>query len=122
MKFHLENAPGQNRFTGYGPGHVEINKVRHEVSLVVGADRLLFDWPSRWEELAAAHFEFLLTLQPEIILLGSGPKQRFPQPGLTRALRDARVGLESMGTPAACRTYNILVNEGRKVIAAVLMP
>jgi uncharacterized protein len=122
MKFHLEHAPGQNRFTSYGPGYVSVNQVRREASLVVGADCLHFDWPARWEELTAAHFEFLLTLRPEIVILGSGPAQKFPHPALSRALHDARIGLESMATPAACRTYNILVNEGRRVIAAVMMP
>jgi uncharacterized protein len=121
MKFQLENAPGRNLFTGYGQGYVSINQVRHETSLVVAADRLLFDWPARWEDIAAAHFEFLLTLRPEIVLLGTGAAQKFPHPALSRSLSAARIGLETMDTPAACRTYNILVAEGRNVVAAVLI-
>ena len=121
MKFQLEIAPGRNLFTGYGRGYVEINRTRHETSLVVAADALHFDWPARWEDLAAAHFDFLLTLQPEIVLLGSGAGQRFPRPALARSLSAARVGLEAMDTAAACRTYNILIAEGRNVVAAVMM-
>lgn len=122
MKFQLETAPGQNRFTGYGAGYVAVNQVRHEKSLIVTASRLLFDWPSRWQDLAPAHFEFLLSLQPEIVILGSGGVLKFPHPSLSRSLQVARIGFESMDTPAACRTYNILAGEGRNVIAAVLMP
>ena len=88
---------------------------------IVAADALHFDWPARWEDLAAAHFEFLLTLRPEIVLLGSGARQKFPHPALLRSLSAARIGLEAMDTPAACRTYNILIAEGRNVIAAVMM-
>lgn len=122
MKFLLENTPGLNRFTGYGPGYVTVNQLRHETSLVVAADRLLVDWPLRWQDLAAANFEFLLSLHPEIVIMGSGPVQKFLHPSLFRALNAARVGLEFMDTPAACRTYNILVSEGRNVVAAVMMP
>ncbi len=119
MKFHLENAPGRHLFTGYGAGYVAINQTRHETSVVVAADRLLFDWPARWEDLAAAHFELLLSLQPEIVILGSGARQRFPHPALSQSLA-ARIGVEAMDTPAACRTYNILIAEGRNVVAAVI--
>jgi len=122
MKFHLENAPGQNLFTGYGSGYVSINRERHERSLVVSADRLLFDWPLRWEEITAAHFEFLLGLGPEVVLIGTGPTQKFPNPSLFRCLYEARIGVEILDSQAACRTYNILVAEGRKVVAAVMMP
>jgi uncharacterized protein len=122
MKFQLETAPGRNVFTGYGEGYVAINRERHECGLIVGGDRLLFDWPARWEDLNAGHFEFLRTLQPEIVLLGTGPTQKFPHPALPRCLYEARIGLEIMTTDAACRTYNILVAEGRNAFAAIWMP
>jgi len=122
MKFQLETAPGRNVFTGYGKGYVEINRTRHEKCLVVSGDRLLFEWPQRWEDLAAEHFAFLRGLQPEIVLLGTGPTQKFPHPSLSRSLYEARVGLEVMTTDAACRTYNILVAEGRNAFAAIWMP
>ena len=122
MKFQHETAPGRNVFTGYGEGYVAINRERHERSLIVGGDRLLFDWPQRWEDLQADHFEFLRTLHPEIVLLGTGPTQKFPHPSLSRSLYEARIGLEIMSTDAACRTYNILVAEGRNAFAAIWMP
>lgn len=119
MKFHLENAAGRNLFTGYGPGYVAVNRTRYESSLVVTAEQLLTAWPARWEDLSAAHFEFLLGLKPEIVLLGTGQTQKFAHPALSRCLQEARIGLEFMDTPAACRTYNILVAEGRNVVAAL---
>jgi uncharacterized protein len=121
MKFQLETAPGRNLFTGYGQGYVAINQVRHETSLVVAPDRIHLDWPARCEDLAAANFEFLLTLRPEIVLLGTGAGQIFPHPALARSLTAAQIGIETMDTPAACRTYNILVAEGRNVVAAVML-
>ncbi len=121
MQFQLENAPGRNLFTGHGDGYVAVNQVRHESSLVVSANALHADWPARWDQLTAAHFEFLLTLEPEIVVLGSGPRQQFPHPALTRALAAARIGFETMTTPAACRTYNVLIAEGRNAVAAVML-
>lgn len=122
MKFQLETAPGKNLFTGYGAGYVAINNVRHERALVISGDAVQFEWPAQWEDLAAAHFEFLRAMQPEIVLLGTGPTQKFPTPELTRCLFEARIGFEVMATPAACRTYNILVAEGRNAVAALWLP
>ena len=122
MKFQLETAPGRNVFTGYGAGYVAINHERHEKSLIVTADRVLLDWPQRWEDLAAGHFQTLHSLHPEIVLLGTGPTQKFPSPSLARCLYEARIGLEIMDTAAACRTYNILVAEDRNVVAAIFVP
>lgn len=121
MKFHLSKPDGVNVFTGYGPGYVMVNGQRHERSLVVLRERLVTDWPiSGFDSLAAADFEMLAGLEPEVLLLGTGERQRFPRPELTRALIDARIGLEVMDLQAACRTYNILVAEERKVVAALL--
>ncbi len=122
MKFHLQNPTGQNLFTGYGAGYLAVNGVRYERSLVVTPERIIEDWRSvSFASLTASHFEFLLALNPEIVLLGTGATQRFPQPALSRCLTAARVGLEVMDTAAACRTYNILTAEGRNVVAAILM-
>ena len=121
MKFHLQNANGQNLFTGYGAGYTLVNGVRYERSLVVTPERIIEDWevPS-FDALSASHFEFLLALKPEIVLLGTGATLRFPPPALSHRLLEAHVGLEVMDTAAACRTYNILSAEGRNVTAAVL--
>jgi uncharacterized protein len=121
VKLHRAGPAGVNTFTGYGPGYVQVNTERREKSLVVLPDQLL-DWPpAGFDELAAAHLQSLLELRPEIVLLGTGEQQRFPRPELTRALRDAGIGVEVMTVAAACRTYNILVAEERRVAAALLL-
>jgi uncharacterized protein len=122
LKLHLANAAGINLFTGYGEDYVEINRQRFSRSLIVLPEKIVEDWEVLgFEQLAAAHFEFLASLAPEIVLLGTGTRLRFPVPALTRALVTAQIGLEVMDTAAACRTYNILASEGRKVAAALLL-
>ncbi len=123
MKFHLQTPAGQNLFTGHGAGYVAINGVRYTQSIVVTPERVLDDWPaSDFDRLTPRDFEFLCALAPEIVLLGTGATLRFPRPPLTHSLAAARIGLEVMGNAALCRTFNILVGEGRNVIAAVLRP
>ena len=122
MKLHLAKAAGQNLFTGYGEGYVSVNQVRYENSLIVLPDRLIENWgAANFDELSNAHFEFILRLEPEIVLLGTGKNLRFPKPSLTQALTHAQIGLEVMDTYATCRTYNILMAEGRKVAAALML-
>jgi uncharacterized protein len=82
----------------------------------------LLDWPpASFEALTAAHLQSLLALKPEIVLLGTGELQRFPRPDIIRPLVEAGIGVEVMTVPAACRTYNILVAEERRVAAALLL-
>lgn len=86
------------------------------------ADHVLTDWNATdFASLTPAHFEYFLALKPEVILLGTGAKQQFAHPNLYLALINAGISIEFMDTPAACRTYNILVAEDRKVVAAVLL-
>jgi uncharacterized protein len=121
LKLHLNNVSGINLFTGYGEGYVMVNHQRHAQSLVVLRDRVLTDWPpAGFDALDAGHFALLAELAPEIVLLGTGERLRFPRPELTRALIEARIGLEVMDIQAACRTYNFLAAEERKVAAALL--
>ncbi len=121
LKLHLDNISGVNLFTGYGEGYVMVNRQRHERNLVVLRDRLVTDWrPAGFDELESVDFALLAGLAPEIVLLGTGQRLRFPRPELTRALLEARIGLEVMDIRAACRTYNILAAEERKVAAALL--
>jgi uncharacterized protein len=121
MKLHRSNISGINLFTGYGEGYVMVNSQRHQQNLVVLRDRLVIDWqPAGFDSLAAVHFAQLAQLAPEIVLLGTGARLRFPHPELTRALFEARIGLEVMDLQAACRTYNILAAEDRNVAAAML--
>ena len=122
MKLHLANLGDTKLFTGYADDHVMVNKVRFDTSLVVMAEEVRTDWNIQsFDALSEAHFEYFLALKPEVLLLGTGMRQRFPHPRLYRALTDAGIGVECMDTPAACRTYNILVAEDRKVIAAILI-
>jgi len=121
LKLHLSNISGSNAFTGYGEGYVMVNRQRYERNLVVLPDRIVTDWrPAGFDQLSAGDFAQLAELVPEIVLLGTGSRLRFPRPELTRALYEARIGLEVMDIQAACRTYNILAAEERKVVAALL--
>ena len=122
MKLHLESAGAQNTFTGYGDGYVVVNGERIEKSVVVLPERILADWPAaRFADLKAEHMAALTGLDREIILLGTGTKLRFPRPEIIAPLVRAGIGVEVMDLQAACRTYNILMGEGRKVAAALLI-
>lgn len=122
MKIHLAKADGQNQFSGYGNGYVDVNQQRIERSVVVMPDRLILDWPvATFEALSQTHFEQLATLPIEIVLLGSGATLHFPHPRLSVALQARHIGLEVMDNSAVCRTYNILMQEGRKVAAALIL-
>lgn len=122
MKLHLTQAAGQNLFTAYGEGYVQVNQHRFESSVIVMPEQLITDWaPRSLEQLTEAHFVHIASLQPEIVLLGTGNMLRFPHPRLSAALSQARIGFEVMDTYAAARTYNILMGEGRRVAAALLL-
>ena len=121
MKLHHARADGRNLFTGYGLGYVSVNGARREASTVVLSDRML-DWEiQQFDALTHEAFVRLATLPVEILLLGTGNALRFPHPRLTQPLRDVGIGLEVMDTSAACRTYNILLGEDRRVAAALLI-
>jgi len=120
VKLHASLPSGVNTISGYGEGYVMVNGERHASSLVVLPDRIV-DWPAaRFDALSVEDFAFLKELKVEIVLLGTGARQRFPHPRLSAALAQAGIGLEVMDVQAACRTYNILVAEERKVAAALL--
>jgi uncharacterized protein len=121
VKLHASGPGGANTVTAYGAGYVSVNGQRHESSLVVLRDRILPWAPRRCDELNAGSFAVLEKLDVDILLLGTGERQRFPLPQLTAGLRKARIGVEVMDLQAACRTYNILVAEERKVAAALLI-
>lgn len=121
MKLHLAQAPGTNLFTGYGPGYLAVNNTRQERHLLVMADRLEAWDVAGFDSLAASAFEQMLALQPEVVVLGTGAALRFPPQALVRPLTTAGIGVEIMDSRAACRTYNILSTEGRRVLAAVLV-
>ena len=121
MKLHADAPTSLNTVTGYGPGFIEVNKSRHRGHLLLIPDAPAQHWQtSGFEALRPEDFDALLALRPEIVLLGTGQRQRFPHPRLTANLARAGVGVEVMDTAAACRTYNILMSEGRRVLAAFL--
>ncbi len=122
MKLQLTATGGLKLFTAHGAGYVSVNGERFERPIVVTPEKVLSDWPARdFAALDESHFACLLELKPEVLLLGTGSQQRFPHPRLYRQLTDARISVECMDTPAACRTYNILVSENRRVVAAILL-
>ena len=122
MKLQQDRSPGMMVFTAHGAGYVMVGVTRYEKPLVVMPDQVLADWPARdFTSLQEDHFAWLLRLAPEVLLLGTGAHLQFPHPKLYRALTEAGIALECMDTPAACRTYNILAAEDRKVAAAILL-
>jgi uncharacterized protein len=119
LKLHADAPTSLNTVTAYGPGFIEVNKSRHEGHLLLMPDAPVQRWlAGAFESLSPADLDALLELRPEIVLLGTGRRQRFPHPRLAGTLARAGVGFEVMDTAAACRTYNILMSEGRRVLAA----
>lgn len=120
MKLHPSGLTSLNTFTGYGADFVLVNAVRYESSIIVIPQTLVPWQAASFAELSEEDFSPIVSMQPEVVLLGTGGKIRFPHPALTRRLAEARIGLEVMDLQAACRTYNILMAEERKVAAALL--
>lgn len=122
MKLHLAGTAGLNMFTEYGAGFVGVNGVRHTTSLVLTRNELIAPWePASFADITALHLAPIAALGCEIVLLGTGPQQRFLAPSVMQPLYDARIGVEIMSTQAACRTYNILAAEDRKVAVALVL-
>ena len=121
MKLHADTPTRLNTITAYGPGFIEINAVRHSGHLLVTPEAPPERWTvERFDALSASDFESLLARKPEVVLLGTGSRQRLIHPRLTASLQRLHIGVEAMDTSAACRTYNILMAEGRRVLAALL--
>lgn len=124
MKLHAD-APHQLAITAVGESWIAVNGERHTMSLVLSASSGLRHWPcDRFEQLSPEHFHELIDARaqlPELVLFGSGRRLRFVAPALLRPLLERGVGVETMDTAAACRTYNILAAEGRRVTAALLL-
>jgi uncharacterized protein len=121
VKLHATLPGGVNAITGYGEGYVMVNGERLDSSVVVLPDRIEPWAVKTFDALSTEDFAFLRDLKAEIVLLGTGARQRFPHPRYGAELAKAGIGLEVMDLQAACRTYNILVAEQRKVAAALLI-
>ncbi|MDL2355623.1 MAG: Mth938-like domain-containing protein [Pseudomonadota bacterium] len=122
MKLHSSSTQQYQTVTGYFDGGVEINAVPYTFSLTVMPETAPRPWPvGAFEELSAAHFEAIAHDAPDVVILGTGARQRFVHPRLIASLSERRIGVECMDNQAACRTYNILMGEGRKVTLALIL-
>lgn len=122
MKLHITATQQYQTVTAYDDAGIEINARRFAHSLVVMPEIAPVAWPvDQFEALATEHFMQIEALQPDVVILGTGRRQRFAHPKLTAALTGRRIGVECMDNQAACRTYNILMSEGRKVALALII-
>ena len=136
VKFQPDRAEGVNTISRHEPGRIWVGAEAHPHSVLVPWQGPVRPWrpaaaddpagatagvPGSLAELATAHFEAVLALAPELVVFGSGTRLQFVPPAMYRALIDAGVGLETMDTAAACRTFNVLASEGRSVVAALLV-
>ena len=122
MKFTLEPGTRANLIRGYSAAEIRIGEHSVKRSCIVTADRLITDWePGSFAELTPAHLEAILALTPEVVLLGTGAMPRFAPPTVRAALAQRGIGLEAMQLGAACRTFNVLVQEERRVAAALFL-
>jgi uncharacterized protein len=123
MKLHATTTQQYQTITGYEEDWVEINAVRFVHSLIVMPESSPVAWPvDAFEALSISDFVPLEAVEPDLVILGTGMRQRFVAPALTSRLLSRRIGVECMDNQAACRTYNILMAEGRKVALALILP
>jgi uncharacterized protein len=122
MKFTLEASSRVNLIRAYSAQEIRVGEHLLHASCIITADTLVSEWePASFADLTLAHLEAILALKPEVVLLGTGPTQRFPPAAIRAALTERGVGLEVMDLGAACRTFNILVQEERQVAAALFL-
>lgn len=122
MKLHPDRIDGVNVIAAYTATSITVNGQPWRESLLLPARGRVSSWScERFEDLVVSHFEAVAALKPELVIFGSGARLHFAKPELLRPLIEQHVGIETMDTAAACRTYNILVAEGRDVVAALLL-
>jgi uncharacterized protein len=122
MKLHLHKSDQQYQINGVDAETITINRQKYAQTVIVSDEALSTDWFSGpWETLDAQALSEILAFNPEVVLLGTGDKQRFIHPKHIQSFLDQNIGVECMTTPAACRTFNILTAESRKVVAALLL-
>ena len=123
MKLHVTSTQQYQTVTGYEDDWIEINAIRFDYSLIVLPEVAPMVWPVKsFEALEASDLEAIAAHSPDLLILGTGAKQRFAHPRLINGLLTRGIGVECMDNQAACRTYNILMTEGRKVALALIMP
>ena len=122
MKLHLTTAENNNLITGYSESYIEVNKRRHAASLIVMPQELILDWNVKsFPDLSEQHLSKIAEFNSEVVLLGVGDKHQFLHPKNYQTLAAKGIPIECMTTAAACRTYNILMSEGRNVMAALIL-
>ena len=122
MKMALDDSGGLNVVRAYEPGQVKIHDRTFSRSLIVLPNRLFTEWEAESsQQLRASHFQPLLDAAPEVVILGTGETQVFPDPAVFMTLMDLGIGFEIMDNAAACRTYNILLGEGRQAALALIL-
>lgn len=121
MRFTEDLTEANYIIDAHGPGWVSVNHVVYRSSLIVTPQRVETWRPTGFEDLVGEDLDALQTYSPEVVLVGTGVRQRFPSPELFSLLRDVEVSYEFMDTAAACRTYTILMAEKRRVVAALLV-
>ena len=120
MKLQPDQSEAQT-ISGYGPGWVGVGPEKITHNVVIGSRGERLPWAESYEALGPEHFAVLADLKVEVVIFGSGPRIRFPKPAWIAPLAARRIGIETMDTAAACRTYNILAQEGREVAVALLL-
>jgi uncharacterized protein len=122
MRLTDDRSDGAFLVRSYAPGELRVGDAVLHRSCLISAERLIEDWrPQTLDDLREEDLDAVFALQPEIVVLGSGARQRFPQPRLLAAILARGIGCEVMDTGAACRTYNVLVSESRRAVAALLL-
>ena len=122
MKLTDERSAGANTVRSYSPGQIKVGDAVLTRSCLISASTLISNWrPQSLSELTLEDLEPIFGLAPEIVVLGAGPKQRFPPMEWMAALMSRGIGCDVMDTGAACRTYNVLISEGREVVAALFV-
>ena len=122
MKLQPDPHSALNTVTRYDDSYIEINAIRFESSVLVMPEGAITPWViTDFSQFERSHFEIIAQMRPELVILGGGLKHRFVSPSLIQDLYKAKIGFEVMTTQAACRTYNILMGEGRLVLGAFLI-
>ena len=122
MKFTLDSASGVNLVRSYARGELIIGERTVRASCIVSAESLIVDWPAESAAaLVAADLEPIFELAPQIVLLGTGARLEFPSAKIRSAFATRGIGLEVMDLGAACRTFNVLVQEERRTVAALIL-
>jgi len=122
MQLTQNRNAGDYSIQSYTPGEIRIKDVSYTRSLILSPNQILVDWPPQTiQSLESQHLDAILELNPEIVLLGTGEQQHFLHPELLANLMAKHIGFEVMHTTAACHTFNLLVSEGRRVVAGLIL-